>query len=162
MDRETRTAIAFDVEAQIDVPVPPAGVWRALTEEIGRWWPHTFTDEPFAIRLEPSIGGRFYEQFDEAGSGALYATVTYLEPERVLRISGPMGMRTAAIYVKTYRLEPVEGNGTRVRTTASTMGDVSEETRESYRAGGLEILEALRRHLMPAPAGGYGQPRHLR
>jgi uncharacterized protein YndB with AHSA1/START domain len=148
MDRETRTAIAYDVEAQVDVPVPPSDVWRALTEEVGRWWPHTFTDEPFAIRLEPVIGGRFYEQFDEAGAGALYATVTYLEPPRILRVSGPMGMRTAAIYVKTYRLEPVEG-GTRIRTTASTMGDVAEGTREGYRAGGLEILEALRRHLTP-------------
>ena len=152
MDRETRTAIAFDVEAQIDVPVPPADVWRALTEDVGRWWPHTFTDQPFAIRLEPVIGGRFYEQFDEVGAGALYATVTYVEPMRMLRISGPMGMRTAAMYVKTYRLEPIDA-GTRIRTKASTMGDVAEDTREGYRAGGLEILEALRRHLTGAPSG---------
>jgi uncharacterized protein YndB with AHSA1/START domain len=157
MDRETRTAIAFDVEAQIEVPVPPVEVWRALTEEIGRWWPHTFTDEPFAIRLEPAIGGRFYEQFDEAGAGALYATVTYVEPAKILRISGPMGMRTAAIYVKTYRLEPLDGGGTRVRTTASTMGDVPDAVRESYRAGGLEALEALRRHLHPPQATAPGR-----
>jgi uncharacterized protein YndB with AHSA1/START domain len=148
MDRDTRHAIAFDVEAEIQLQAEPAAVWRALTEDVGRWWPHTFVDEPFAVRLEPTIGGRFYEQFDASGSGALYATVTFVEPERTLRMSGPMGMRTAALYVKTYRLEPRDG-GTRVTTTASTLGDVSEETRAGYREGGLEVLAALQRHLAP-------------
>ena len=146
MDRETRTAIAFDVEAQIEVPVPPEEVWRALTEEIGRWWPHTFTDEPFAIRLEPVIGGRFYEQFDGSGAGALYGTVTYVEPYRVLRTSGAMGLPGARLYVKTYRLEPA-GDATVVRTTASALGDIDDERLTGYRDGGLALLEALKRYV---------------
>jgi hypothetical protein len=53
-------------------------------------------------------------------------------------------MSGAALYVKTYRLEPVDG-GTLVRTTASTLGTVSAETLENYRSRGEEVLQALKR-----------------
>jgi uncharacterized protein YndB with AHSA1/START domain len=144
MTTETIVAQAHEIEAEIRIRAQPPAVWRALTTEIGHWWPHTFTDEPRAIRLEPVIGGLFYEQFDDEGAGALYATVTYIQPQRMLRISGAMGMSGAALYVKTYRLEAVDG-GTLVRTTASTLGAVSAETLENYRSGGAEVLQALKR-----------------
>jgi uncharacterized protein YndB with AHSA1/START domain len=134
------------LEAEVRIEAGLAAVWRALTVDIGAWWPHTFEDRPFRIVLEPQIGGRFYEQFDEAGAGALYATVTYLEPGRILRISGPMGLGGAALYVKTYRLEAADGMTT-VRTTAEILGALSAETVEGYRVGGLEVLKALKAHL---------------
>jgi uncharacterized protein YndB with AHSA1/START domain len=142
-----------EIEAEVEVAASPTSVWEALTTGIGDWWPHTFQDRPLRIVLEPTIGGRFYEQFDESGAGALYATVTYLEPGRILRISGPMGLRGAAIYVKTYRLE-AGGQGTRVRTTAAIFGAVAPETIEGYRTGGEEVLRALRAHLASGPPVG--------
>ena len=102
----------------------PESVWQVLTTGIGDWWPHSFTDDPFRIALEPTIGGRFYEQFDESGAGALYAHVTYLEPGR---------------------------GGTTVPTSASLVGALSAETVETYRTGGEEILKALRTHVEAAP-----------
>jgi hypothetical protein len=45
--------------------------------------------------------------------------------------------------VKTYELEAL-GDDTIVRTTASTLGDISDERRENYRRGGLELLDALK------------------
>jgi hypothetical protein len=54
-----------------------------------------------------------------------------------------MGMPGARQYVKTYELEAT-GEGTIVRTTASTLGDISDERRENYRRGGLELLDALK------------------
>ena len=47
--------------------------------------------------------------------------------------------------MKTYELESV-GERTIVRTTASTLGDISDERRENYRRGGLELLDALKAH----------------
>jgi uncharacterized protein YndB with AHSA1/START domain len=135
-----------EFEAEVTIAADGSVVWEALTSGIGAWWPHTFEDHPVRVVLEPSIGGRFFEQFDDAGAGALYAHVTYLEPGRVLRISGPMGIGGAAIYVKTYRLEPA-GGGTTVRTSASLVGAVSPETVEGYRVGGVEVLRALRAHV---------------
>jgi uncharacterized protein YndB with AHSA1/START domain len=143
---DTRTPIAVEIEAQVTIDAGVQAVWTALTDGVGEWWTHTFTDKPYAVVLEPVIGGRFYEQFDEHGAGALYATVTYIEPGRVLRTSGPMGMAGARQYVKTYRLEPA-GEATTVRTTASILGDVDPETVADYSAGGRSLLESLKQYV---------------
>jgi uncharacterized protein YndB with AHSA1/START domain len=146
MDTMTQAPVAFEVDAEIRIEAGVEEVWRALTEDIGDWWPHSFTEGPLRIALEPWIGGRFYEQFDESGAGALYAVVTYLEPNKTLRVSGAMGMPGARHYVKTYRLQP-DGDVTVVRTTSSTLGDIPDEMRENYRSGGEGVLAALKEHL---------------
>jgi uncharacterized protein YndB with AHSA1/START domain len=142
----TNPAVAVEIEAEIEIAAPVETVWNGLVNEIGQWWDHTFTDEPYGVFLEPTIGGRFYEQFDESGAGALHAHVTYIEPPKTLRISGPMGMPGARQYVKTYRLEAL-GDRTRVSTVASSVGDLSEELVESYRTGGDSLLATLKRHV---------------
>jgi DNA-binding transcriptional ArsR family regulator/uncharacterized protein YndB with AHSA1/START domain len=146
VDDITRTPIAAEIEAEVTINAVPEAVWKALTDDVGQWWSHSFTDKPYAIVLEPFIGGRFYEQFDETGAGALYATVTYIEPCRVLRTSGSMGMPGARQYVKTYRLEAA-GDQTVVRTTASSLGDIAPDLLAGYREGGQALLDALKRHV---------------
>ena len=146
VDNDTRTPIAAEIEAEVTISAGVEAVWAALTVDIGQWWSHSFTDKPYAIVLEPVIGGRFYEQFDGSGAGALYGTVTYVEPYRVLRTSGAMGLPGARLYVKTYRLEPA-GDATVVRTTASALGDIDDERLTGYRDGGLALLEALKRYV---------------
>jgi uncharacterized protein YndB with AHSA1/START domain len=138
--------VSETIEAAIRIDRPASDVWRALTEDVGTWWPHTFADQPFRIVLEPRIGGRFYEQFDATGAGALYATVTYIEPERMLRVSGPMGMGGATLYVKTYRLEP-DGDETVLRTTAVMLGAIESDTLDGYREGGVAVLEAVKTYV---------------
>jgi uncharacterized protein YndB with AHSA1/START domain len=137
--------VSIEVVAEIDIDASPDDVWKSLTEDIGAWWPHSFSEHPFRIALEPRIGGCFFEQFDESGAGALYALVTYIDPGKTLTISGSMGMPGARQYVKKYTLEGA-GGGTRVRTTASTLGDIPEEMRESYRTGGEEVLRSLKQY----------------
>jgi uncharacterized protein YndB with AHSA1/START domain len=139
---QTQAPIAFEVHAEIEVAAPPEVVWRSLVEDVGSWWPHSFRDGS-RISLEPWIGGRFMEEWD--GGGALYAVVTHLVAGTRLTTSGHMGMPGARQYVKTFELEAV-GERTIVRTVASTLGDISEERRENYRQGGLEVLDALREH----------------
>ena len=84
--------------------------------------------------------------FYRNGGGALYAVVTHLVAETRLTTSGQMGMPGARQYVKTYELES-DGDRTIVRTTASTLGDISDERRDNYRRGGLELLDALKAHV---------------
>ena len=138
---ETQVPVVFEVLAEVTVDAPPEVVWRSLLEDVGEWWPHSFRHG--RISLEPWVGGRFLEEWE--GGGALYAVVTHLVQGARLTISGAMGMQGARQYVKTYELEP-SGAGTVVRTTASTLGDIPDDLRESYRTGGLELLEALRAH----------------
>jgi len=138
---DTQTPIAFEVHAEIEIDAPRDVVWRSLIEDVGSWWPHSFQDG--TISLEPWIGGRFMEEWE--GGGALYAVVTHLVAGTLITTSGQMGMPGARQYVKTYELESV-GDRTIVRTTASTLGDISEERRENYRQGGLSLLDALKAH----------------
>jgi uncharacterized protein YndB with AHSA1/START domain len=73
-----RSPVAFELTAQIEIDAPAEMVWRSLTEDIGSWWPHSFSDDP-KITLEPWVGGRFLEEFGDGG-GALYAVVTCGRP----------------------------------------------------------------------------------
>jgi len=49
--------------------------------------------------------------------------VTHIVTGARLTISGPMGMRGARQYVKTYELA-ADGDGTLITTTASMLGDI--------------------------------------
>jgi uncharacterized protein YndB with AHSA1/START domain len=142
---DVRSPIALDIEAEIWIDAAPEHVWKALVDDIGAWWHKAYRDERFGVFLEPHIGGRFYEQFDESGAGALYGLVTFFEPCKTLRLTGSFGLPGARHYVKTYQLEARDG-GTAVRTTASWLGDIDEETLQGYRQGGADLLEALKRH----------------
>jgi uncharacterized protein YndB with AHSA1/START domain len=145
MTTEVETPVAFEITAQIQIDAPVDVVWRSLTEDVGAWWPHSFSEEP-KIALEPWIGGRFWEEFGDSGGGALYGLVTHLVPERELTVNGAMGMRGARQYVKTYSLEESDGTTT-VRTVASVLGDIPEETRVRYAEGNVEVLERLKAHV---------------
>ena len=93
--------VAIELHAEVAIDAPIGVVWRSLVEDVGAWWPHSFSDRP-KITMEPWVGGRFMEEWD--GGSALYALVTHMVTNARLTISGPMGMRGARQYVKTYEL----------------------------------------------------------
>jgi hypothetical protein len=45
----------------VRIAAPVEIVWRSLVEDVGAWWPHSFSDEP-RITMEPWVGGRFMEE----------------------------------------------------------------------------------------------------
>ena len=139
---DSQTPVTFEIHAEIRIDAPSETVWRSLVEDVGAWWPHSFSDAP-RISMEPWVGGRFMEEWDEGS--ALYAVVTHLVTGARLTVSGAMGMQGARQYVKTYTLEP-DGDGTVVRTVASMLGDIPPDLREGYTTGGRELLEALKQH----------------
>jgi uncharacterized protein YndB with AHSA1/START domain len=137
---DSQTPVSFDLHAEVRIEAPVDVVWRSLVEDVGAWWPHRFSEQP-KISIEPWVGGRFMEEWD--GGSALYALVTHLVTGARLTVSGPMGMRGARQYVKTYELT-ADDDATVVTTTASMLGDIDDELREGYRAGGEELLQALK------------------
>jgi hypothetical protein len=50
---ETVTPIAVEIEAEIVIDADVTVVWTALTDGIGQWWSHSFTDKPYAVVLDP-------------------------------------------------------------------------------------------------------------
>jgi uncharacterized protein YndB with AHSA1/START domain len=137
--------VSESIVLQYELRASPARVFTSLTEEVGAWWTHAFR-KGAKVRLEPCVGGRFYEEWTGA-AGALYATVMYLEPDRKLRLAGPMGMDGAVVSTMEFTLEPA-GSATRLTLTHDIMGMVTSETPERYREGWKALLDqALRAHV---------------
>jgi DNA-binding transcriptional ArsR family regulator/uncharacterized protein YndB with AHSA1/START domain len=134
---------ALDVEQEVVVAAPRERVFDALCR-MGEWWPHTFR-EGASVRLEPKVGGRFWEDWGD-GDGALYATVTGIRRPEHLACSGPMGMRGPVAGVFALDLEE-RPDGTLVRLSHHAVGPIDDETRGSYERGWVGVLDALRGHL---------------
>lgn len=127
------------------IEASPDRVFRGVTAEIGAWWTHSFKEHK-TVSLEPRVGGRFYEDWGD-GQGALYATVTYLEAPRKLRLSGPMGMSGAVACAMEFALED-RGASTLLKLTHDILGTINPQVVEEYRAGWKELLgQSLKNHV---------------
>ncbi len=126
----------MSISQEVKIAASPEKVFKALTENIGAWWSHSFSEDPKRIALEAYPGGRFFEEFE--GGGALYATVVYVEAAKEIRMIGSMGMRGAVAGHIAFSLE-TDGNGTLLKLSHSAIGEISEEHKAGY-AHGWSIL----------------------
>jgi len=143
-----------EVVAEARVAAPPARVWRAIAEEIGRWWPAGFLSSTEAKRmvLEPRVGGRVYEdRGDGDASGLLWYTVIGLEPGREIRLSGELtpDWGGPARLSTRWTLKP-DGDGTLVRLEEVISGRFAPETPAKMTEGWNTILGG---HLRPFVEG---------
>jgi DNA-binding transcriptional ArsR family regulator len=88
--RETVSSSQHPIELEIELQARQERVFQTLTDDIDSWWSYRFSTDSH-MHLEPWVGGRFYEAFDNGG-GALYAFVTYLKPGEEIRLNGSMGL----------------------------------------------------------------------
>src|SRR5262245_9013265 len=58
------TPAGFTAENTVQVPADPATAWRALVEDVDRWWPkdHTWWGAESRLSIEPRAGGCFCER----------------------------------------------------------------------------------------------------
>lgn len=117
----------FRIEQELVLPAAPNEIYDAVTGDISGWWDHSFSGHPKKLYIEARAGGGFYEVFDDAGNGALHATVIYADRGKRLRYTGPLGFGGRAIdMVTTYDFAAVEG-GTKFHLTVTAAGDVDEQ-----------------------------------
>jgi uncharacterized glyoxalase superfamily protein PhnB len=101
-------------EASVEVGVDPRTAFRVFTEEIDCWWvrgPINFFDgaRALAMRIEPGVGGRVLEIYDEGtGDGLELARITQWRPGELLAYRSSVDDTEVEI-----RFEPA-GSGTRV------------------------------------------------
>ncbi|MFQ5967318.1 MAG: SRPBCC domain-containing protein [Acidimicrobiia bacterium] len=144
---DIHTPVAYETAVEIEIRAPRERVWKALTEEVGAWWSHTYRDDIVGVYLEPWPGGRFYEKFDEDGNGGLYATVTYAEYPSLIRYQGPMGMPGSQLTTGRFELIEQSAETTLMKFTGWVMGDIPDELMEERRRGGSEIYSSLVKYL---------------
>lgn len=130
------------IEQEIRIGAPPSRVFRALTEEVGRWWGggYRLLDERSAVRIDLRVGGHMYETSGERS--ASWGMVTAVEPDRELELTGRMGMGGAVLGVIRYTLEP-DGEGTLLRLSHRASGEIDEKTESDYDTGWKYLLGDL-------------------
>jgi len=123
----------FSLVNEVTVDAPRAEVWRAAVNDVGNWWSsdHTISGDAHNMSIEPVPQGCFCEAIGEH-AGVVHLTVTFVNPEVLLRLTGGLG---------PLGLMGVDGNmtweffdaagATRVRFAYAVGG---------YRPGGLETL----------------------
>lgn len=129
-----------------------ATVWRAVTEEIGAWWPAEFYSggDPAnrSFHLEATPGGRMYEDWGDGGGG-LWATVLAVEPGRRLELVGHVTPQWGGpnTWIGGLTLEE-EGDGVRLRFEEAAFGHLGERYQEEKTKGWRFLFDgALRAHV---------------
>jgi uncharacterized protein YndB with AHSA1/START domain len=105
----------FTIENVETVPVTPAAAFKALVENVGRWWPadHTWWGDANRLSIEPRAGGCFCEL--NGAQQASHMRVSFVDPGRLLRMTGGLGpLQGMGLHgALDWRFEAVEG-GTRI------------------------------------------------
>jgi uncharacterized protein YndB with AHSA1/START domain len=136
------TVFQFIQELKIDAP--PKRVWAALLD-MGTWFHFAPGLSKVKAKVEPWVGGRFYAEDTEDGSSSLRMIITYMEPGRLLRLSGPMGLsHLAATHAFIFELQPRRDGGTLLRFCQRTMGYLTADVAKKYRGGWNQLLPQLK------------------
>ena len=123
--------------------VKPSVLFTALTEDIGEWWHGMETP----VVLEPWLGGRFMEMFDDAQNGVLFATVDRFIRNEQLGLFGTMGDDTT-ISLLRLQLTAVADEKTRLTLEHRFIGEVESTIYGAFQQSWNELLhERLKDYL---------------
>lgn len=146
---------SFVIEQEVAIAAPRAAVWQALLNNADGWWCHRVRKNGSSrIVIEPRLGGRFYEAFDDAPGaqaadhGALWGTVTRFEPPALIRFSGPLGMDLPVTSVYAFHLEDRAGESspaTTLKLTHRCIGQLRRGWADSHDRGWRQLWESLKR-----------------
>ena len=132
---------SFVVEQRTEIAAPRAKAWAALLD-VDAWWSHHMFKPRRKFVLEPWPGGRFYEAV-ENNQGALWGTVTHLETERLLRLSGALGMSLPVSSCYEYRLTDGPGQSTVLHLTHRAIGILMKDWKQRHEDGWAEMMKNL-------------------
>jgi DNA-binding transcriptional ArsR family regulator/uncharacterized protein YndB with AHSA1/START domain len=135
------TPHVLHIEQQVSIQASPARVFEAITNDVSAWWgaPYLISTDAKALIIEPKVGGRAYEDWGN-GQGAMWATVTALKQEKVLELTGPLGMSGVVQGVVCFELE-AEGDATILKFSHRAIGEVNEQIEAGYNSGWQDLLE---------------------
>lgn len=113
----------FTIKITTTVKGTPADVYRRILR-IGEWWSpdHTFSGDAHNLSIDERPMGCFCEKLPNGGA-VRHMEVVFLQPGKVLRLSGGLGPLQAmgAAGSITFALSPAEG-GTKLEFTYAVTG----------------------------------------
>ena len=142
MYEETKEVRTYTLKLEFFIEASRSTIWRALTTELGSWWPDfsLMGPEGSIIKLENAPGGRMFEEWPDGG-GLLWGVVAILKPEELLQMTGDLfpDWGGPAYMYRTYRLHNEDGH-CRFEFEECSMGTLSESTLASLEEGWSTIF----------------------
>lgn len=129
---------SFQIEQEVTINAPREKVFQSLTSEINKWWAYRLLGPNSSLHLDPVIGGAFIEKGDN-DNGALWGTVTFINPPEELRLQGLLGMKGSVHSAYSYRLIE-KGNSTVLQLSHQAMGFLEPHWHEAHENGWKELL----------------------
>ncbi len=131
--------VSFQFIQEIDIKASPEKTWKALLN-IGGWF-NLMPGEGRSLKLEPWAGGRFFAKNGDVEH--LFATVTYIESNKLIRFLGQMGMsHLPAMSAFIFELQP-KGKGTLLRLGHRCYGLCDYDVKKRYQGGWKQLLVKL-------------------
>lgn len=129
----------IEIRQEVRLPAPPSRIYRVLTGEIDRWWtqPYRMT-EGGRMTLDARIGGELREEAPD-GHVAVWGRVEEVAPDRVLVLSGTIGMRSAVSGRVRIELTPA-GSDTVLTLSHVAMGPIADGAAERFSEGWADLL----------------------
>lgn len=135
-------ADGFQFIQEVPIDAPPAKVWKSILDVSG-WWGFGPAAQRPTVTLEPRAGGQWISRSRDGVEG-LHATITYMEPGKLLRMQGQMGLTHLPVTsVMIFELQP-RGKGTLLRMAQRTYGFMDPGVKKRYQGGWKQILPQLK------------------
>ena len=131
------------VENEIRLKASRERVFKALTVEQAKWYPHTYGgDRVRAVVFEERIGGQVFEDWGD-GAGKLYGTVTWFDPPKLVSMLSHLG--GAVDIEQSFGLED-DGGATIVKQKMVAYGSMTDDAAAGIRShGDITATEPLLR-----------------
>jgi uncharacterized protein YndB with AHSA1/START domain len=145
-----------EISMEVDIEASEQKVWKALTTDIGKWWPAEFFSGgetgKRSYYLEAKPGGAMGESWD-SGGGVIWANVVGVEPNKRLQVTGTSfpGWGGPAQWLGVWELS-ANGKNTRLKFTENSIGYVSEGYEADKDKGWRFLWDALAAHVSGKPA----------
>lgn len=125
---------------EIRVAAAPGQVWSTLLEPTS-WF--QFDPDPAKHsrqQLELRPGGQWTVQYP-SGSATIFGTVVYFEPEKLLRISGQLGLTHLPVNgVMIFELQSKDGKSTLLRVGIRMLGYMDAGVKKRYQVGWKQLM----------------------
>lgn len=144
---------------ETEINAPPERVWKALTDNIGEWWPAEFyaggEDGKRSYLLEAHPGGRVFEEWDDGG-GLLWGNVVCVVPNvrlQTLGVTFPNWGGPTHGYA-TWELSP-HNNGTKLTFSESMLGRISATAEAEKNKGWTFLWNSMKAYVEGKPAPSW-------
>jgi len=140
------------VERTITIAARPERVFQAWVEEMNQWWTKPYYndhDRIFGLYMEPKLGGRYIEKWDENGGGFLIGTIVeWLPPLRLSYTWSERGWGGVSTLIRIEFAHDKQG-GTNMTYTQEGFERLpdGDQTRDGYDYGCNELTDRLKAYV---------------